>query len=92
MLGGDKLFLRSRHKPGSRQLRKKFQTVQQIFPEQNVAKNVVFFQGIGKSDQEYAGVNPHTLEAVAQDLKHVFTERNFAQLIEELRLRNLPCM
>lgn len=50
------------------------------------------FQSQKPENEDYAGLNQYTIEAVADDLKHIYNERNFNELVEELRKRNVPCM
>lgn len=37
-------------------------------------------------------LNDYTLEAIAQDRKHKYTNENFDQLIDIIRRRNLKCL
>ncbi|KHJ96530.1 hypothetical protein OESDEN_03512 [Oesophagostomum dentatum] len=37
-------------------------------------------------------VNDYTLSSIAQDSQHVFTDKNFDQLINRIRQRNLRCL
>ncbi|VDM21644.1 unnamed protein product [Wuchereria bancrofti] len=52
----------------------------------------VVYEGDGHVDTNSPGLNLYTIETVANDRKHVYSERNFTQLIQELRQRNLPCI
>uniref|UniRef100_A0A915PN66 VWFA domain-containing protein n=1 Tax=Setaria digitata TaxID=48799 RepID=A0A915PN66_9BILA len=52
----------------------------------------VVYEGDGRIDANSPGLNLYTIEAVANDQKHIYSERNFTQLIQELRKRNLPCL
>ncbi|MCP9265419.1 hypothetical protein DINM_020707 [Dirofilaria immitis] len=47
----------------------------------------VVYEGDGRIDANSAGLNLYTIETVANDQKHIYSERNFTQLIEELRQR-----
>ncbi|EPB67788.1 von Willebrand factor type A domain protein [Ancylostoma ceylanicum] len=66
-------------------------------PEQ-AARNAVA-QGFELYSVSYTGkvenavtINDYTLEVIAQDAQHKFTDKNFDQLIERVRRRNLPCL
>ncbi|KAK5972563.1 VWFA domain-containing protein [Trichostrongylus colubriformis] len=37
-------------------------------------------------------INNYTLEAVASDLKHNYTDKNFDEMISRIRQRNLKCL
>ncbi|VDL75782.1 unnamed protein product [Nippostrongylus brasiliensis] len=37
-------------------------------------------------------INDYTLESVAQDLKHKYTDQNYNQLIDRVRQRNAACL
>ncbi|RCN50471.1 hypothetical protein ANCCAN_03495 [Ancylostoma caninum] len=66
-------------------------------PEQE-ARNAIA-QGFELYSVSYTGkvenavtINDYTLDAIAQDAQHKFTDKNFDQLIERVRRRNLKCL
>ncbi len=46
----------------------------------------------GRPTPDAVDVNQYTLDAIATDQQHVFTDAKFPQLIERLRKRNLSCL
>ncbi|EFO16780.1 hypothetical protein LOAG_11723, partial [Loa loa] len=52
----------------------------------------IVYEGNGRVDANSPGLNLYTIETMVDDHKHVYSERNFTQLIQELRQRNLPCI
>ncbi|OZC10571.1 hypothetical protein X798_02320, partial [Onchocerca flexuosa] len=45
----------------------------------------VVYEGDGRVDADSPGLNLYTIEAVANDQKHIYSEHNFTQLVQELR-------
>ncbi|VDM67195.1 unnamed protein product [Strongylus vulgaris] len=51
-----------------------------------------FFTGPSGKVEKAVTINDYTLETIAQDSKHMFTDKTFDQLIHKVQQRNMKCM